>query len=64
VSHETGTGQIAKAIGFDEKAVVGLRYEDGGKIQVVTLPDGTEYRLPGAYHNWNIIAALKEIRNA
>lgn len=53
---ESGTGQIAKALGVSS---VGLRYEDGGKVQVVSLPDGIEHRLPGEYHSWDIIAALK-----
>ena len=55
MSDESGTGQIAKALGV---TTVGLRYEDGGKVQVVFLPDGTEYRFPDEYHSWDIIAAI------
>jgi hypothetical protein len=52
----SGTGSIAKALGVPK---VGLRYEDGGKVQVLTIPGQPDRRFPGEFHNWDIVNALK-----
>lgn len=54
----TGTMQIKKAL---NAASVTVKFDDGGKTQVVTV-DGQEYRLPANLHCPQIIAAIKSER--